>query len=131
VSRVFVALVFCFCTSAMYGQKTRMSQAPQHATPTDIYPIKVHISGLHYRVEGVAEVVFADAVVDGKKLELYGGQRSHFLTFYKLPLGDYQARLIKDPHKPYKVDGTPMYQQYELVLPDNAIWRCTVTGFLE
>jgi hypothetical protein len=117
----------------MYGQKTRLSQAPQHAKPGDVYPIKVHISGLHYRSEtlinnGDAEMIYADAVMDGKKIELSGGQRSHFLTFYKLPLGDYQARLVKDPHK---IDGTPMYQQYELVLPDNALWRCTVTGFSE
>jgi hypothetical protein len=128
VRRVFLALVLYFCSSAVYGQKTRLSQQPQHATPGDVYPIKVHISGLHYRVEDISWVIFADAVVDGKKMELYGAQYSHRTTFYKLPLGDYQARLVKDPHK---IDGTPMYQQFELVLPDNAIWRCTVTGFSE
>ena len=112
----------------MQGQKTRFSQGQQQAKPGDVYPIKVHISGLHYRVEGVAEVIFADAVVDGKKLELNGGQYSHFTKFYKLPLGDYQARLLKDSHK---ITGTPMYQQYELVLPDHTVWDCTVTGFSE
>jgi hypothetical protein len=116
----------------MHGQKTRLSQEPHHttphATPSYVYPIKVHISGLHYRTEGLADVIFADAVVDGKKIELYGGQRSHFLTYYKLPLGDYQARLLNDSHK---IDGTPMFQDYELALPDKTVWRCTVTGFSE
>jgi hypothetical protein len=128
VRRVLVALAFCSSSFLMHGQKTRLSQEPQHATPGAVYLIKVHISGLHYRVEDVAWVIYADAVVDGKKVELYGAQRSHFSTFYKLPLGDYQARLLRDSHK---IDGTPMYQQYELVLPDSAVWRCTVTGFSE
>jgi hypothetical protein len=112
----------------MHGQKTRLSQEPQHAQPGDVYPIKVHISGLHYRVEDVAWVIYADAVVNGKKIELNGGQYSHFTTFYKLPLGDYQARVLKDSHK---IDGTPMFQQYELVLPDKTVWRCAVTGISE
>jgi hypothetical protein len=116
----------------MHGQKTRLSQEPHHttphATPTYVYPIKVHISGLHYRIEGLAWVMYADAVVDGKKLELNGGQYSRFTKFYKLPLGDYQARLLNDSHK---IDGTPMFQDYELALPDKTVWRCTVTGFSE
>ena len=56
------------------------------------YPIKVHISALHYREAYVgegqnAEMIYADAVVDGKKVELEGGQGTPFLSKrYKLEL---------------------------------------------
>jgi hypothetical protein len=130
--RVFVALAFCFCSLAMHGQKTRLGQGLPHAKPGDDYPIKVHISGLHYRGEYIgsgqtADVIYADAVMNGKKVELQGDREVPF-QYYKLPLGDYQARLLKDPHK---MGDTPIFQIYEVVLPDRTVWRCTVTGILE
>jgi hypothetical protein len=121
----------------MYGQKTRFGQELPHAKPGDNYPIKVHISGLHYRGEYVgsgqfgpgqtADVIYADAVMSGKKVELRGEQGIP-TQHYNLPLGDYQARLLKDPHK---IGDTPIFQVYDVVLPDKTIWRCTVTGILE
>ena len=138
--RVFVALVFCFCSLATYGQKTRFGQELPHVKPGDAYPIKVHISGLHYRGEYVGsgqneDAIYADAVINGKKIELRGYQGADFqyphghpLKYYKLPLGDYQARLLKDSHK---VDDAPLFQVYEVALPDSTVWRCTVTGILE
>jgi hypothetical protein len=83
VRRVFVALVFCFCSLATYGQKTRFGQELPHAKPGDDYPIKVHISGLHYRGEYVGsgqdeDVIYADAVMNGKKVELRGYQGADF-----------------------------------------------------
>ena len=124
----------------MHGQKTRLGQELPNAKPGDAYPIKVHILGLHYRKEFIgsgqtAEVIYADAVMKGKKIELRGYQEADFqyphghpLKFYKLPLRDYQARLLKDSPK---VDDAPLFQVYELLLPDKTVWSCTVTGISE
>jgi hypothetical protein len=95
----------------MHGQKTRWGQELPHAKTGDDYPIKVHISGIHYRGEytgsgQTADVIYADAVMNGKKVELRGDREAPF-QYYKLPLGDYQARLLKDPHK---MGDTPIFQ---------------------
>jgi hypothetical protein len=123
----------------MHGQKTRLGQELPHAKPGDDYPIKVHISGKHYRDEHVGsqnqDVIYADVIMNGKKIELRGDQGADFqypyghpLKFYKLPLGEYPARLLKDSPK---VDEAPVFQVYELLLPDKTVWRCTVTGISE
>jgi hypothetical protein len=121
----------------MYGQKTRFGQELPHAKPGDDYPIKMYLSEKHYRREYVGsgqdrDVIYADAVINGKKVELRGNQGADFqypyghpLKYFKLPLGDYQARLLKDSQN---VDDAPLFQVYELVLPDKTVWRCTVTG---
>jgi hypothetical protein len=116
----------------MHGQKMRLGQALPHAKPGDSYPIKVHIYGIHYRAEYVgasqtADITYADAVMNGKKVELRGDRDVPF-QYYKLPPGDYQARLLKNSHK---VDDAPLFQAYELVLPDSTVYRCTVTGIME
>ena len=90
--RVFVALAFCCCSLAMYGQKTRLGQGlpslPSAKSGTD-YPIKVHISGVHYREEYLEgyplsnrteEVIYADAVMNGKKVELREAIRMLLIT---------------------------------------------------
>jgi hypothetical protein len=116
----------------MHGQKERLGQGLLHAKPADNYPVKMHISALRYRGEPIgsgdaAEVVYVDAVIDGKKLELRGDREVPF-QYYKLSLGDCQARLLKDPHK---MGGTPIFQVYEVVLQDKTIGRFTVTGISE
>ncbi len=75
------------------------------------------------------DVLYVNAEIDGKKLELMGDW-AWFPGFYQLPLstGDCQARLLKDAPK---MSVSPLYREYELVLPDRTIWRCTVTGFSE
>jgi hypothetical protein len=132
VRRGFVALAFCFCSLAMHGQKMRLGQELSHAKPGVDYPIKMHISGLHYRKEYLgsgqtADVIYADAVMNGTKVELRGDREAPF-QYYKLPLGDYQARLLKDLHK---MGDTPLFQIYELVLPDKTVGSFTVTGISE
>jgi hypothetical protein len=125
----------------MHGQKTRFGQELPHAKPGDDYPIKVHISEKHYRGEyfgsQAEDVIYADAVINGKKVELRGYQGTvnqypygHPLKYFNLALGDYQARLLKYSNKS-KVDDTPLFEVYELVLPDKTVWRCTVTGISE
>jgi hypothetical protein len=124
----------------MHGQKTRYGQELPLAKPGIDYPIRAHISGKHYREEYVGsgqdeDVIYADALIDGKKIELRGYQGADFqyphghpLKYYKLLLGDYQARLVKDSPK---LDEAPLFRVYELVLPDKTVWRCTVTGISE
>src|ERR1700733_13443641 len=114
----------------MHGQKTRLGQALPHARPGEDYPIKVHISGIHYRGEyfgsgQTADVIYADTVINGKKVELRGNRE---IPFQFVPLGDHQARLVKDPHN---MGDTPIFQVYDVVLPDKTLWRCTVTGTSE
>jgi hypothetical protein len=132
VRRVFVALAICFCSLAVQGQKTRFGQELPHAKPGDAFPIKVHISGIRYRKEYIgsgqtADVIYADAVMNGKKVEMRGDREVPF-QYFKLPLGDYQARVLKDPHK---IGDTPIFQIYEVVLPDRTVYRFTVTGISE
>jgi hypothetical protein len=138
MKRFFVVLTICFCCFAARGQKTRIEQktrlqqeSPQ-ATPGVVYPIKVHISGVHYRTEYVGggldkDVTYVDAIVDGKKVELQTNRYIHF-QHYDLMLGDHQARLLEDSQK---ANNTLLFRGYELLLPDNIVWRCSVTGILE
>ena len=130
--RFFVALAICFCCFAARGQKTRLGQDLPHAKEGVAYPIKVHVSGVHYRTEYIGSgqmnhTMYIDAVINGGKVELQVNQDIPF-HLYNWPLGDQQARLLKDPHK---TNDTPLFREYELLLPDNTVWRCTVTGISE
>ena len=115
-------------------------QEPPKAKAGVEYPIKVHISGIHIRTNCLQEPIdvssrvscndtlYADAIVNGAKIELMGD----FLWFpgYPIPLapGDYQARLFKD-HR--TKNAPPLFLEYELVFPDRSVWHSTVTGFTE
>ncbi|MGB8028975.1 MAG: hypothetical protein WCF30_04840 [Terracidiphilus sp.] len=117
----------------LYGQKTRIGQPPPKAMPGVDYPLRVHISGIHVRTpcrgEVCRDVVYVDAVLNGKKIELMGDW-IWFPGYYELAIspGDYQARLLKDSPKK---NAAPIFQEYELVLPERTVWRCTVTGISE
>jgi hypothetical protein len=116
----------------MYGQKTRFGQELPHVKPGVDYPINVHISGIHYRKEyfgsgQTEDIVYVNAVMNGKKVELRGNRDFPF-QYYKLSPGDYQARLLKDPRK---MGDTPIFQIYELLLPDRTVGKFTVTGISE
>lgn len=132
--KLAIVLFFAICFFPyLYGQKTRIGQAPPKARTGIDYPIKVHISGIHVRTpcrgEVCHDVVYSDAIVDGKKIELMGNW-IWFPGFYQFALapGDYQARLYKDSPKK---NSAPIFQEYELILPEKTIWRCTVTGISE
>ena len=126
-----VALAICFCCFAAHGQKTRLGQEPPHAKPGVIYPIKVHVSGIHFRTAYVGEgqniyTTYVDAILDGQKVEL---ELNESFEPHNLPtLGDHQARLLKEPHK---TKDAPLFREYELLLPDNTVWPCTLTGISE
>jgi hypothetical protein len=132
VKRIFVALTFCLGAFAAHGQKTRYGQQTPYAKPGVVYPIKIHLSGIHIRSEydgqgQYLDATYADAIIDGKKLELQ--VTHHHSEMYGLPpLGDLKARLLKSPHT---TNNTPLFREYELLLPDNKIWQCSVTGIYE
>lgn len=133
--RFCVVLFVCLCSLAMYGQKTRFGQAPRVKAGVD-YPIRLHISGIHIRTYYVSpswigpnqDAVYADAVVDGKKIELMGAWT--WIDNYQTPLspGDFPARLVKNAPK---MSVSPINQQYELALPGGVAWHCVVTGVSE
>jgi hypothetical protein len=130
VKRSLVTLFFFFCSLSLHSQKTRLSQELPHVKPGDSYPITLHISGIHYRGEyfgtgQTADVVYADTILNGKRVELRGNRE---VPFQVIPLGDHQARLVKDPHS---MGDTPIFEVYDIVLPNQTVWRCTVTGLSE
>jgi hypothetical protein len=138
-----IVCLLCLCSLAMFGQKTRFGQAPRAKQGVD-YPLKVHISGIHIRTyyespswlgpnflaqERNEDVAYADAVLDGKKIELFGAW-TWIPGSFQIPLspGDFQARLLKDSSK---TSVSSIGQEYELLLPNQIVWRCAVTGVSE
>lgn len=125
--------VFLLCsTSLVYGQKFRLGQRPVKQNPAD-YTIPVHISSTHFRPCSTVgtnavcgEGVYADAILNGKKLELFGAVDKSDLVL--INPGDYVARLVKKPH-----DGVNpvLGQEYYVLLPDKTAWICSITGFSE
>jgi hypothetical protein len=131
--RRLVVLFVIACALPFYAQKTRMGQPPPTAKPGVDYPIAVHVSGIHVRTpckgENCHDVVYADAIVDGKKVELMGDW-IWYRDYYRLALfpGDYKGRLLKESARN---DAGPIFQEYELLMQENTIWHCTVTGIDE
>jgi hypothetical protein len=124
---------------AAFGQKWRVGQSPLHSKPGVDYPIKVHISEIHLRNPYVGmrqtdELVYADATLDGKKVELCGVLEpipGHH-TAPPRP-ADYKARLLREPrkHGAYNATDPEIDRIYELVMPDGTLWTASVTGISE
>ena len=134
--QLVVALcLLLFSTSLIYGQKTRFGQTPEKPNPAD-YVIKVHISATHIRHYctdwGVnvncGEGLYADAIVNGKKIELSGANVIDKKVIMLIIPGDYQVKLTKDNHNS---DNTLISQEYDLLLPDGTIWHCVTSGISE
>lgn len=134
----FVA-VFCLllcATSLVYGQKTRLGQAKvMKPNPAD-YSVKIHISATHIRIScfynGNVEIcpsaLFADAILNGKKIELSGDSvKDKKATALIIP-GDYQAKLTRDNHS---TNDALFMQEYDLLLTDGMIWHCWTSGISE
>lgn len=132
VKKLFVLLTLCLCTFATHGQKTRFTQVLPHAKPGDTYPIKLHISGVRYRNEygggsRYNDILYVDALMNGRKVELRVSDDILF-QYYKAPLGDYQARLLKASDD---ANNAPIGEVYEVLLPNNTVWHGNVTGISE
>ncbi|MGA3011335.1 MAG: hypothetical protein ABSD72_13845 [Terracidiphilus sp.] len=138
--RKLVAVVFLLLgfITPISGQKTRYGQEPPHAKKGVDYPIKVHITGMHIGAYctshwddrygySCSSALYADVILDGKKLELRGDWAYSNNQFRLLP-GNYDARLLKANHQ---AGDSPINDIYELRTPDNRILRGTVTGISE
>jgi hypothetical protein len=139
--RKFVAVLFLLLciTSLICGQKTRYGQSPPKAKPGVDYPIKVHISGMHIRqyckpywgekyISSCDDVVYADAIMNGMRIELMGYSETGSIKFLESLPGEYHARLMKDN---INAGLLSIGQKYELVFPDRTTWQSTVTGISE
>jgi hypothetical protein len=120
-----------------YAQKVRFGPGPPEVRAGVDYSIRVHVTAIHIRSHcselkepaSCRDVVYAESIIDGKKLELMG-DRKWLPTFYEFPVmqGDYKARMAKDAPV---ASFAPLDREYELVMPDEKIWRCSVSGTSE
>jgi len=129
-----VLLVMCSVT-LIHGQKTRFGQKTEPPNPAD-FTLKLHISAAHilqacYDIGNQATCgnrLRADAILNGRKIELDGVPVNIEKHGAMMIPGDYSARLTKDIHN---ADSSAIYQEYDLLLPDNTVWHCSTSGISE
>ncbi|MDR3723494.1 MAG: hypothetical protein P4K83_03285 [Terracidiphilus sp.] len=128
MKRFAAGCLFLLCAMPFsYGQRASGAQSERGTQSKADYPIQVHISGIHIRthcgavIRSCDDVLYADATLNGKKVDLMG-------TVVPIILGDYVARLQK---KSPVSDVQEIGQKYEVLFPDHTYWRCTVTGSSE
>lgn len=117
------------------SQKTRFGQTQEKADPAN-FPVHVHISNSHirYSCSGVNTSImcnpnlYADAVIDGKKVELWGQATIGKVHFAVLAPGDYQAQVKDEAHN---ADNTALSRNYLLLLSDGTTWHCALSGLSE
>jgi hypothetical protein len=108
-----------------------MGQEMPYAKPGVVYPLTVHVYGLHVRPDwnnGYSiNVVFADAVTNRRKLELRCTDDIPEKPYKALPLsvGDFSARVLKGG------SGLELGDEYELLLPNKKVLGCVVAGMSE
>ena len=127
--------VLLICLSSSFAQKGRSGPAGAKPNSSE-YSLKIHISATRIRNEcsqpGSSVTcnleMYADALQNGKKLELFGKPITFRRNSLLLVPGDYPARLTKDLHNS---DNSAVYQEYDLLLPDNTVWHSATTGISE
>jgi hypothetical protein len=134
-------ICFLLCLSSLiYGQKYRMGQAPKPANPSE-FPLQLHISASHIRrvctgldspnsagVFCTSDGLFVDAVMNGKKVELWGDSTIGKQKSSILVPGDYKAQLTNDGHN---ADRTAISQDYVVLLSDGTTWQGHLSGITE
>ncbi len=130
------AMLLAMCIAPLnYAQKTRFGQKTEAPNPAD-FTLKVHLSASHIRRGclgygdqlSCGNQLYAEVVLNGKKLELSGPPVSIEKQGAMIVPGDYAVRLTQDVHNS---DGTAIYQAFDLLLPDNTVWHCFTTGISE
>lgn len=129
-----LALLLCNTFSA-HGQKTRFGQVPEKPSPAD-YSINVHVGATHIRYYCSSDKdmypecrrLFADVILNGRKLELSGATTIGKNKFVLFVPGDYKARLTKNVSDE---NGTVISQEYDVMLSDATTWHCVTTGISE
>lgn len=119
----------------IHGQKYRMAQGPPKPVNPGTPPIHVHISASRIRLNcsgaqnvGCGYGLYVDAVLDGKKVELWGLSKIGKYQLALIEPGDYTAQLTKDNHN---ANQSVISQNYNLLLPDGTIWLCQLSGIAE
>lgn len=101
--------------------------AAEQPNPAD-FPIKIHVVSSRARtvpqdINNGMPVQFLETIIDNQPVEL--GCYSQGV----LALGDYPARLSTKVHSPAKHPNTyDIYRGYDLLMPDQQIRTCFVTG---
>jgi hypothetical protein len=135
MKKLAAVLFLLFCIAPLvHGEKTRYGQRPTPSSNPADYTIKVHISGIHFRILYAGDraydyEVIADATVNGQNIELTGDLRSfhHDRQIRVLP-GDYLAHFVKNEPR---IGDTLLLQGYDLLMPDKTVWQSSVTGISE
>lgn len=120
-----LVLMSCFLPF-LHGQEPRDARQPARDAHGADYPIHVHISAIHIRTHcgtltHCDDALYADATLDGKKVDLMGDN-------VPITPGDFVARPVKKSHAD---DLQLLGQKYEILFPDKTHWLCTVAGFSE
>jgi hypothetical protein len=103
-------------------------QAKDKLNPAD-FTIKVHISATHMQLNTpLGDVLYADAILNGKKVELAGTAVLIKNGYALIIPGDYTARLTKDNRNE---NGTLIRREYEVFLSDGTSWGCVISGISE
>jgi len=124
MKKIVAVLFLLLCTTSL--------QAKDKPNPAD-YPVKMHISSTHFRnifaqTPAECDLLVADVIVNGIKLELAGPALVIEKRFSLIRPGDYLAKLTKEVHNQ---DGSAFVQDYEILLPDGTIWKCYTFGISE
>ena len=132
---VVIGVMLAFLCSA-HSQKTRFGQTP----PPTLATVHLHISASHIRLNcsgsdtGIGPNfecgygLYVDAVLNGKKVELWGDSKIREQQFALIAPGDYTAQLINDTHN---ADQTVVSQNYRLLLSGGMTWQCRLSGIVE
>ena len=141
MKRLLIVSTLLLFSVSVSGQKARYGQGLPSVKPGVDYPMIVHIYGTHIRSycqpqslepswEKCMDVFYIDAMTNGKKFELKSDSGVNQDPFHPLalPLGDYHARSIKGTSV---TDVIQIGDTYDMVLPDNRVLRCSVTGLSE
>ena len=128
----FVLSILFLCSIASAQGKYRLGQYSVNQNPND-YTINVHVSATHFRQCATVglnppcgEGVYVDAILNGKKVELFGAVDKHQALL--IVPGDYRAMLQK---KKRTSNSEVLFQNYYVLLPDKTAWLFEITGFSE
>lgn len=134
-SVVFGAMRGFACSiHAQQGKKDSLGQ-----TQPALATVHLHISASHLRLNcrdsdiGFGRVscdygLSVDAVLNGKKIELWGASKIGKQYSALLVPGDYTAQLTYDDHN---ADRAVISRGYKLLLPDGVTWQRPLSGIAE
>jgi hypothetical protein len=128
--QIFAIILISAASLLVFGQSGQKAKAGAD------HPLTVHVSASRIQYNcpiassGCSSSdLYADVIVNGKKLELMGPTQivRKVLPSVLLP-GDYPARIVSDTQA---AGGSLARREYELVFADGTLWHALVTGITE